>query len=270
METNTQAAIDAGKQIGEQVGRVVYEGHGVKRVAYPQDWHVADFSVETDRPFTKTGNRTLLSPASFAEYVNRHKTADTVIYADPKNAVAHAVLDDHGAEPGHRRHVAVYRFPRSVEWEAWRGLHRKSQSQAAFIDFLEDRLPDIIEPTGADVLEICRDMQGRADVAWKSATNLQSGAVQLSYQEDVTAESSKAGKIDFPHKIKIKAEIFYKGGLVALDVRLRFRVNGGALSFIPVIDNLELAEQQAFGEVVDGIAKMVGDDVLILEGQAGV
>lgn len=270
MDTDTQAAIDAGKQIGQQVGRVVFEGHGVKRVAYPEDWHVSDFSVETERPFAKKGTRKLLAPNSFAEYVNRHKTADTVIYADRNAAKSVAVLDDHGDEPGHRRHAAVYAFPRSVEWQAWRDLHRKTIPQATFVDFLEDRLPDIIEPAGADVLEICRDLQGRSDVAWKSATNLQNGAVQLNYSEEVSAESSKQGNIQLPPKIKIKAEIFYKGGLVGLDVRLRFRVNGGNLAFIPVIDNLELAEQQAFGEVMDGIGKLIGDDVLILEGEAGI
>lgn len=264
--SDTQAAIDAGKALGDL--REVAD-HGKRHVLVPEGFELRAVDIEHDRPFAKTGERTLKSPQSFGDYVKRHATSDTVIYADVERARIVAVLDDHGDMPGHRKHRAVYECPRSEQWAQWRRLNGQKVGQSTFLEFLEDRLPDISEPDGADVMEIIRDMQGRKDVAWKSAVDLRSGGVQLRYEETVTAESKRGGEITIPKELKVKVEIFYKASFYLVPIRVRFRVDNGALSFVLMIDNLVLTEQRAFGEVVEMIQGMVGEDVLILEGVAG-
>ena len=45
-------------------------------------------------------------------------------------------------------------MPPSREWLLWNKAHRQHMSQLSFAEFLQDNLPDVISPDGADLLDM--------------------------------------------------------------------------------------------------------------------
>ncbi len=249
----------------------VVEVEGVPHLARHRDVVVTDMEDHLPAPIRANGSRHLASPEAFLAYVDRHASAATVVYGDRTQAQLVAVVNDHapGASPGWRDHRAVLQAEASEAWKAWKPMHRKAVPQAAFCDFLEDHLPDVQEPAGADLLELLRDLRGRKDVAWSSGVNLDNGDVQLSYQEETTAESSRKGAVVIPKLVTLAIEVFRGVPHYKMPCRLRYRIQEGRLFFILVIDQIEEIEEAAFRDLLELIRKGLPDEVILLEGKAG-
>src|SRR5690348_2565467 len=69
---------------------------------------------------------------SLIAYVNRFKTADTIVFASVDELEVHAVIDYHGAGSTYRglvEHRAVLLLSRSAEWEAWTSISGRMYDQ---------------------------------------------------------------------------------------------------------------------------------------------
>ncbi len=263
-----EVILEAGMQISG--GRTLDIG-GVEHLLHHEDLTLVSLAHLRPAPLRATGVRKLISIESFLTYVGRHASLATVIYGDRARGTLVAVFNDHeaGEEPGWRDHRATLQCERSEAWEAWRKTHRTPIPQAAFCDFLEDHLVDVLEPTDAELLELLRDLKGRKDVAWSSGVNLDNGDVQLSYSEATTAESGRRGFVVIPKEIVLALEIFRGVPHYKVNCRLRYRVAEGRLLFLLVIDRLADLEDDAFRDVLKMVKAGVDTDVLLVEGEAG-
>ncbi len=265
-ESGAEAILAAGRQIA---GAELLTIEGVEHLIVHKDMQVHNLAKLSPTPQRATGSIALASPESFLAYVGRHHSLDCVIYGDRDAARLTAVLNDHaeGSAPGWRDHRATFQAEASEAWKAWKPLHRKPVPQMLFCDFLEDHLPDVMQPAGGELLELLRDLRGRKDVAWSSGVNLDNGDVQLSYQETTTAESSRKGMVVIPREIVLALEVYRGVPHYKLPCRLRYRVNEGALSFVLVIDQLAEVEQSAFRDLLKMIKDGLPQGGLLVEGK---
>lgn len=107
------------------------------------------------RPELRAGTTKLTDLASFIAWTNRHKDADSVVFAedDMANPKLVAVIDhdEAGADkPDEKarfgRHRGEYAFPLSREWKAWLKASDTPMGAAEFAAFFEERIADVMPP----------------------------------------------------------------------------------------------------------------------------
>lgn len=135
-----------------------------------------------------------------------------------------AVLNDHGPNgPGWRDWRATYDCPQSIEWTTWMGSNGKARSQVEFARFIEDNLPDVVEPASVDMLEISRTLEAKKKVAFKSGIRLSDGQNEFAYEEQIEGTASK-GRLKIPETFVIGIPVLEGGPKHRITARLRYRI----------------------------------------------
>jgi hypothetical protein len=180
---------------------------------------------------------------SFGAYVNRYKTPDTMLFSKISEgeggASFLAILDYHkirsesdSTQANRTNHKGKYDLPFSPEWKKWRAASGNWMSQADFAQFIDDNMPDITRPNGADLLELALNFEARQRVHFSSTITPQSGARVLKYTEEVDGESNTRGPegtIKVPDTISLLLPVFYHGKKFEAVAKLYYRVNSGKL-----------------------------------------
>ncbi len=204
---------------------------------------------------------------SFIKYLKTFRTSLTRIFAEPKTLAFLAVLDYHGesASPSveFMSHRATFAMEKDERWNIWAGRNEKPFTQTEFAEFIEDNAADIFDPSAANMLEIARDLQAHTEVNFDSKVKLTNGQVQFKYQETVTAGVGPAGTVEIPEVFKIQIPVFYGEGVVAITCRLRYRIQGGKLTFHYKMYRQGETLQIAFDKAVKSISESLGADVLM-------
>ena len=214
-----------------------------------------------ERPKFRKGNAQADTLASFIDLVNRHKDTDSVVFAGFTSSAPwlQAVIDYHTIVhlPRWLGHRIFYKFPISDEFKAWNAADGKAMQQAEFAEFIEERIPDF---TSADqdeanlyeaimqtkfgapskLMELSRGMQVSVNSVVKEALTLQSGEMQVQYEETHTDIAGKPLKI--PGLFMISIPLFTAAEPTRLPVRLRYRKGPGGLTWAFSI----YRKQQAF------------------------
>lgn len=212
------AALGAPKDTGIGSYAVVPEGYDLRSLE--------EFQANPNR---KTGKATMDDAGSFIRYFNAHASEHSQIYAKQNPPVFIGVLDEHETnKAGWRDHRVVYACPFSPEWKEWTANDKKTMKQAEFADFIERNLPDIVEPEGADMLEISRSLQAKKKVNFSSGIRLSNGEQELTYEEEIQGTTAK-GKLHIPELFKIGVQVLEGGEPYAVECRLRYRINDAAL-----------------------------------------
>lgn len=201
-----------------------------------------------DTPFAKRADRTFADTDSLVAYVTAHAIPDkTAVYVTPGgsawNAFVEAIIDDHatGADgtPSWGDHRATVHLPQSPQLRTWVGQNDKYLDQIAFAEFIEANLPDIIEPSAADLLEVVTTLQQANKVAFSSAVRLDNGQVQVKYHEEVSATAGREQTMEIPQEFKIAVPVFEFGTRYAIKARLRYRVRDQKLVLAYVLERLD-------------------------------
>lgn len=211
--------------------------------------------------------------ASFSEYVNRFKDAGTTVFADRTKLAFAAVLDYHVAhptdsdptEPRWGRHRAGYAIQLTDEWKEWAGANGKEMNQLAFSSWFEDRIPDILEPAGAVIVELSRSFEAKKDVQFSGRINPDVGSVSLLYTEDVSGVP-REGSIMLPRTFKLSIEPFQGAEKVTIDARIRFRVTDGKVMLRYELVRYKHVLEDAFNEELADITAQLGEGTVILAG----
>lgn len=205
-------------------------GNSTPYVVVPEDFKVEDLEHTLPAPLRKRGVVTAGDEAAFIELVNRHKVAaTTLIYASMSPPSFTAVIDDHGADSaGWREHKIVWPCSLSVEWKTWWAANKKSMKQVEFAQLIEDNLPDIVQPTGADMLEISRTIEAKKKVNFVSGIRLANGQTELTYEEEIQGTAAK-GKLQIPEKFVLGIPVFEGGQRYKVTARLRYRISDATL-----------------------------------------
>lgn len=227
MENNTEnrqiidlaAALSNAQKIGDS---------GIPYSVIPYGYEVHDLEKLLEIPARKRGQIALNDAQSFINYFIKHSEQGS-IYAeiDPPKFIA--VLDDHkSSTPGWRGHIANYSCPLSKEWKIWTNSNKRVMKQSEFAQFIEDNLLDIVDPPGADMLEISRSLEAKKKVNFASAIRLSNGQTELTYEEEIQGTAAK-GKLNIPELFSLGIPVLDGTDPYRVDARLRYRITDGSL-----------------------------------------
>lgn len=165
---------------------------------------------------------------SFVKYFSDYCTKDSRIFVNTQAPSVIAVLDYHKAgddatiKAQWGEHRLNYVFRETPEWTTWKSKSKVSMQQVDFARFIEDNLPDIVNPPQTTMLDLARTFQAKKDVTFNSATDLQNGAVQFLFSEELRGGAGvKAGDISIPDAFTINVAPYE--GSDKVNVRCRFR-----------------------------------------------
>ncbi|QEH81169.1 DUF2303 family protein [Sphingomonas sp. C8-2] len=214
------------------------------------------------RPRFRHGTANLLSLDALIDHICRFKDEQSVIFADNNRSAPTitAVLDYHPAggatdtAPRFGKHRSHYAFPLSEEWKAWKAMDGKTMPMAAFAEFLEERIVDVVgliagEDTvseelqkyinscggtetiadPAKLMELSRGLQVYESAVVKQANRLSSGEGELTFEVNHTSQDGKPLKV--PSLFLIAIPVFYADGYYRIAARLRYRKTGEGIVF---------------------------------------
>jgi post-segregation antitoxin (ccd killing protein) len=253
------------------------------------------FDSYRDEPRHRHGTATMLSLDSLIEHVNRFRDTDSMIFADDsreKPSIT-AVLDYHhaggaidGAPARFGKHRSVYAFPVSDEWKAWQAKNAEPMGMADFAAFLEERIIDVLyiipgedslpedvqrlvdtlgggDPvaTPNKLMELARGLQVNESAIVQEAVNLSSGEGVVRFQASHTDEAGAPLKV--PSLFLIGIPVFNNGPLYRIAARLRYRKNGGRITFWYELWRTDRTFDHAFNEAVERVRIETETPVLI-------
>lgn len=205
------------------------------------------YRLEPDRKRGKANATTL---KSFIDLINRHKDEDSALFADANwpNPKLDAVIDYHAAKggPRHCQHRVVYSFPVTDEFKAWIDRDGKPFTQTEFASFIEEHAAELASPfdternefealfrvafaTPTEMVTLSRGLQVNVEAQVKNHVTLQSGEGEIVFVEE--HRSGTGEKIVVPGLFMVAVPAFLDGEPIRLPARLRYRVQGGKLSW---------------------------------------
>ena len=262
--SDVQSAIAAGVALGDP--RTIPES--VKPVGFytvvPEKYTVQSLEEFMGRPLRVRQTVELHDAASLIAYVLEFGENDvSQIFFDQAHETFHVVFDYHADNetPGWCQHTAEFTARRSEEFKTWMAQNRKQLTQVDFARFLEDNLPDIVEPEGASLLEIALTFEAKKDVEFSSGVRLQNGQIQFAYSELVRGTAQK-GTLDVPEQFILGIPIYVGGPAYRMAVRFRWRLQEGKAVFWYEIVRPQRYIDDALRETAERIATESGFAIL--------
>ncbi|MEU0978499.1 DUF2303 family protein [Streptomyces griseus] len=229
----------------------------------PTGVHQVDLTGPPSAPIRKTGTTTVRDAASFHAYFEKHADDDTEVYADSDRLTVTAVLDAHQAEaPRFGDHVLRLALRETEAWKQWAARDGNLVDQEQFAEFIEDHLPELLEPSAADMLEIAQSFQAASKVDFQSANRLASGQRQFQYVETSTAKAGQKGQLSVPETFTIGLVPFEGSEGYRLTARLRYRIGQNGLLLGFKLERPGDVRQKAFADVVTAIGEHIDQPVM--------
>lgn len=207
-------------------------------VVLPPGFSVKSLEMNLPAPTRKAGTTVLNDAESFIAVVNDQKGDNTRLFSTIDPPTFTAVFNHHAQGAGWGDHRAKYNAPISPEWGEWNKVDGKQMNQVDMARFIEANMVDIVfltpnpetkhpgSPDGATFLEICRTLEAKKKVTFKSSVRLPDGSTQFTYDEDVAGSAVK-GTMHIPEQFTIGVPVFENGDKWMVDVRFRYRIQEG-------------------------------------------
>lgn len=234
-------------------------------VIIPEGHKLMNMEEALGAPMRKRGAYMVADAESFVAQIGLLKDTEhtPIVYFDRTKATFRAVLNENlPNQAGWRDLTVTYPCPLSDEWLAWAGSDKKPMSQTEFAAFIENNLPDIANPPGAQMLEMALQFEAKKKVNFASGIRLDNGAIQLNYDEQVEGTSAR-GLIRVPQEFSLGIPVLRNGPGYQIDCRLRYRISDqGQLSLWYEMIRAQKVKDHAIGEVAEKIAADLGVKII--------
>jgi len=252
--TETEAGVIADLAVKAASGAVLSGPDGRTFIVTPAGSVVKDITdphgLIVPAPDRIVQGVTLQTVDSLVDYVNRFKGDNTVLFANITTSSIAALIDYHGPDAAaHVSHRATMSLPFSEEWKTWTGIDGRLMEQLAFARFLEENSVDVVAPTGAELLEVCRDLQAIRKVDFRKAVRTSSDNENFEYADETEARTTKGG-VEVPSKFELKLPVYFGGETVSLFAFLRWKLEEGNLKLGIALHRAEHVRQAVFKQIV--------------------
>jgi len=204
--------------------------------------------------------------ASFITYAQEQNASEAgYIYADPDSSTITAVFNDfrHVSTPGWQDHRAIFKAEHTEEFARWLSASGKQFGQTEFAEFIEDNFADIDPAAAGLLMTVATTIQAGTNIEFKSARRLDNGQAQLVYNEVIDAKAGFDGQALIPRTFALGLRVYKNGPGYKLNVRLKYRLNGGKVTFTYELDRPRNVIEQAFSDYIEAVKKDSGYQVLI-------
>ena len=265
--TKTRTEADA---VAEIAARLMPEFRNINStpLAIHRDGKIESLERYLPEPLRPRARAVFNEPESFIQYVVDHAEEGTHLFGDVTESAGTfaAILDYHlptsteaekqGAQWG--EHTAKLTLQTTPEWQRWLGSNAKPFEQAAFAEFLEDNVRDVVKPSGAELLEVALTLQAAKKVAFRSGIRLQNGEHQLTYVEEIAGQAGATGQLQVPERFTIAVAPFEGTDPVEIEVRLRYRLMEGRVVFIYQLLRPDVKIREVWQRIRERITEVTG------------
>ena len=215
---------------------------------------------------------------SFIEHTKRFSDDGSAVFLSGDRTCAPkltTVFDySNKVAPRFGKHRSEYLFPVSEEWANWH-LAQRDMDQTAFARLLEDRILDVLHPDAAGdtvkqfgqdlgielatpqkLMELSRGLSVRVDQRVERVVNLSTGEGQMNFTEAHNGQDGTPLKV--PGGFALAIPVFRNGPRYQVPVRLRYRVQGGAVVWKVALYRTDIILQDATEEASDLVASETG------------
>jgi len=229
----------------------------------PKGYELASLEAFLPRPLRIREEVSLQDTDSFNAYVNDFRVPDASrIFFNGDEEQFVAVLDYHDAEdPSWCGHQANFKPRRSEEFKTWMASNRKQMTQVDFARFLEENMPDVVEPDSAELLQVALTFEAKRSVEFSSGVRLANGQIQFQFDETIRGTAQK-GTIEIPEQFVLGISIHVNGPAYRIPVRLRWRLQESKLAFWYEIVRPHRFIEDALREIVQRVTVDTGISVL--------
>lgn len=264
---DVQAAIDVA--IERATPHEVNFGNGL---VMHKDQVYKDISPPAEHPERINQIVDLTDTQSFIDYVSRFAQPGCSVFVTHglgrDTPQIEAVMDYHHAVPAWCGHRAKLQLIKTPEWQAWLAADGKAKDQESFGQFIEDMAPDIVEPAGATMLEIALNLSANTKVAFRSSKRLNSGQVELTYEETIDAKAGEKGKLAIPEIVKFGVALYRGFPKYQMEARFRYRMRDGNLSmWFDLVRPSRVVDDQVVS-IIDELRENLPDEIAIYNGSA--
>ncbi len=196
---------------------------------------------------------TLQTADSLVDYVDRFGGPNTVLFADIAASSITAQIDYHAAaaeghvEPDFIGHRATLTLPFSEEWATWKAVDGKLLEQLEFARFVEENASDVAAPSGADLLEIARDLQAVRKVNFTKAVRTATDNENFTYSDETNVTK---GGVDVPTRFLLDIPVYFGEAATSIYAFLRWRLEDGNLKLGVKLSQPERVRQAVFKQIV--------------------
>jgi uncharacterized protein YfdQ (DUF2303 family) len=214
-------------------------------------------------PSRKQGTTVVRDVPSFLTYWAKHSDANSEVYGDAEKLTVTAVLDAHTAEAARwSQHVLLLTLRRTDAWQQWMATDGKLLPQEQFAEFIEDHLPELLEPSAATMLEVAQSISASTKADFQSGTRLASGERQFKFVETVNAKAGQRGEITIPETFVVGLVPFEGSEGYRLTARLRYRIQDTRLVIGYKLDRPADILRTAFGDVRQDVETAIEQPIM--------
>jgi len=265
---------------GHEIITTAAEEAGIVTLAVlPQGKKIEDLTPILEKylpaPRRRRGTATLSTATAFIGFMGRfHKDDDkTVVFANPnKDAPTLTAIFNYydGESTDFADHRAVYAPKLSQTWQDWLKQDGEPMAQAGFPEVIQEHNTDIMVPNFDDpnmktfaelvggkfaepseLLALSRGLQVNVDVAVRQAVTLNTGAINVQYDE--THKDGQGAPIAIANLFQIAVPVFEGADAYRIAVRLRYRLQNGRLLWSYLIVRPDRVFDAAFNLLVEEV-----------------
>ncbi len=251
----------------DAMGQAVMARPNAEHITAPFTLKHKDFEVETlerllPNPVRIREHAVFTDAESLQGYARRFLTTDeararVLLIAHLTSHCVKVIFDHHapGLPVGNRDHTAALVLDCSRAWTAWDYASGKYIDQSAFAEFLDQRLPEIVQPAGGDILDSIRSLRSNRSSEVVSQIGLPNGGTRLEFAQ--TASVRSTGKsADLPESLVLGIPVFEDTPPVRVTARLRYRVpDKNAVTLAVMLERHDEVYRAVFRQVAEGIGK---------------
>jgi uncharacterized protein YfdQ (DUF2303 family) len=249
--TDIQDVIDLAFSASEHKDFLIDE---TPAVLIPKGYELRTFPEARDYPRHTEQTVTTDTAIDWLAYWNRFADQHSTAFFDVQAARLIGVMDYHSPSSADWcRHQVVYECPVTPEWQRWKNNDGKRMNQAEFARFIEDAIPDITDPSGAEMLEIATSLQVHNKSFFRQAMRLDNDETQFTYEENLEGKAGAKGQLTIPQTITLGVRLFQGGPGYALEARFRYSLKDGGLTMWYDLVRPERVHEAAVLEVLEQI-----------------
>lgn len=208
-------------------------------------------------PKSISQNVTLQNAEALTEYLNRFKSAESLLLADVAESRIVAAIDYHARDKAALvMHKAILHLPFSEEWKIWTGISGQMKPQLEFARFVEENAPDIKAPDAGSLLEAVRDLQAKRNVSFIKAVRTETDNESFEFNDNTEARTK--GDIELPTKFLLNIPVYFGDPATEVYAFLRWKLDDGVLTLGIKLHRAEHIRQAAFKLIVTGAAEKTG------------
>jgi uncharacterized protein YfdQ (DUF2303 family) len=256
-DSNAAAILAAGAAIG--LPKTNPAPHGKSYAVIPEN-HALEYLEVAYAPDHPKALVKLRDAASFIRYFGDHHVPTSRIFCTTEPARFVAVFDEFldatdaaGTIDGQatfREFRAEFTVPPSREWLLWNAANRQHMSQLGFAEFLQDNLPDIAVPSGAELYEISLNFEAQQSASFVSSQRLTDGSHNMQFRADNSGSTVK-----LPEYITLQIPVFENEEARDLRARLRYRAKDQTLTLWYELERPHKVLEAAFKAVFERITE---------------